>query len=339
VLILKTDTGNLGYGEAPATAVITGDTHGSILDALRFHIIPPLLGMDITQITQITQTIQQAIVHNTNAKAAAEIAVYDLYAQERGLPLYKVLGHKVVDGGEPYLRTDLTISVDRIEKMVTDSLLAIEAGYGFLKLKVGTDITLDIKRVHAIYEAVEGRARLLLDVNQGWTAEQTVTAFQKLENAGVKLELIEQPVKTDDLNGMVFITQRVNTPVMADESAFSAQQVVEILERCAADIINIKLMKAGGITSAITIADIAETYGVPCMIGCMLETSISVAAAAHFAVSRAHVITYVDLDGPALGTFNPVKGGTQFNGPNIHLNDTPGLGITSIKGLTTINGE
>jgi o-succinylbenzoate synthase len=332
ILMIETDTGHIGYGEAPATAVITGDTHGSIIDALRLHILPAIVGMDTAQLADITAAIQGAIVHNTNAKAAAEIAVYDLCAQDKNQPLYMFLG-----GGEPRLTTDLTISVDNVDKMVADSLLAVKAGYKLLKIKVGKDINLDIERVKAIYAAIDGRSHLLLDANQGWTAEQTVSALDTLERAGVKLEMIEQPVKADDIDGMQFITQRVSTPVMADESAFNLGQVVEILERKAADIINIKLMKTGGLSNAIAIANTASTFGAECMIGCMLETSISVSAAAHFAVAHAHVITRIDLDGPALGAFDPVQGGTTFDGPSIVLGDGPGLGIKSITGLNIID--
>ena len=332
ILMVETDTGHVGYAEAPPTAVITGDTHGSIIDALRLHIMPALMGMDIIGLEALTSAVQGAIVHNTNAKAAAEIAIYDLHAQARGKPLYEVLG-----GGSPYLSTDLTISVDTIEKMLADSARALELGYKTLKIKIGKDIDMDIKRILAIYAASAGKAKLILDANQGWSAAQTVRALEELESAGVQLDLIEQPVKADDIDGLAFIKERVNTPVMADESAFSAAQVTELLERRAVDIINIKLMKTGGISGAIKIADIADKFGAQCMIGCMLETSISVSAAAHFAAAYAHVITRIDLDGPALGRFDPVLGGALFNGPDIRLGDGAGLGIKAIEGLQFIS--
>ena len=333
ILLVETDTGNIGYGEAPPTAVITGDTHGSIIDALRYHIMPAIIGMNVSDLDAITSSIQGAIVHNTNAKAAAEIAIYDLCAQAQAVPLYKMLGSDT-----PHLSTDLTISVDDVDKMVADSLLALEQGYETLKIKVGKNIDLDIIRIKAIHGKTKGKAELILDANQGWSAEQTVRALDELEKAGIALDLIEQPVKADDIDGMEYITSRVNTPVMADESAFNVMQVRELLERKACDIINIKLMKTGGISNAIKIANIAKDHGAQCMIGCMLETSISVSAAAHFAAAHADVITRIDLDGPALGTFDPVDGGTTFDGPNITLGGEPGLGIHAIKDLKYIDG-
>ncbi len=332
VIIIETDTGHKGYGEAPATAVITGDTHGSILDAIRTFIMPRLIGMEITSLNEITQIIQGALVNNFSAKAAVEIAVYDLFAQFYGAPLYKILG-----GGQPRLSTDLTISVDYIDKMVADSIRACDAGYETLKIKVGKDIGVDIKRVKAIYAAVKDRALLRLDANQGWSPRQTVAALHELEEAGIELELIEQPVKGEDLKGMKYITERVRTPVMADESTFGPREVIELIQMQAADIINIKLMKTGGISNAIKIADIASIYGVECMIGCMLESSISVTAAAHLAVAKPNVITKADLDGPSLCEFNPVEGGATFDSSEITLSDEPGLGIKSIENLTMLD--
>ncbi|MEO7252295.1 MAG: dipeptide epimerase [Arenimonas sp.] len=328
VVIVTTDSGHVGYGEAPATAVITGDTHGSIIEAIRKFISPRLIGEEIANLNRITDLIQGSLERNFSAKAAVEIAIYDLFGQLYGAPLYKMLG-----GGDPVITTDLTISVDYIDKMVADSIAAVDRGFASLKIKVGKDIGVDIERVKAIYAAVAGRALLRLDANQGWTAKQAVFAMRTLEDAGVHLELLEQPVKAQDITGLKYVTDRVHTPVMADESVFGPTEVIDLIKMRAADIINIKLMKTGGISNAIRIADIAALYGVECMIGCMIESSISVAAAVHVAVAKAHVITKVDLDGPSLCAFNPVDGGVIFNESEITVTDAPGLGIREIRGL------
>jgi o-succinylbenzoate synthase len=331
VVLVRTDTGHTGYGEAPATAVITGDTHGSIIEAINTFIKPRLVGQDVAELNRNCALIQSSMERNTSAKAAVEIAVYDLFGQLYGAPLYKILG-----GGDPVITTDITISVDYIDKMVADSLAAVERGFESLKIKVGKDIELDVERVKAIYTAVEDRALLRVDANQAWTAKQAVFAIQTLEDAGVRMELVEQPVTAQDLEGMKYVTERVHTPIMADESVFGPTEVIELIRMRAADIINIKLMKTGGISNALHIADIAAMYQIECMIGCMVETSISVAAAAHVAVAKADVITKVDLDGPSLCKFNPVDGGVLFNDSEISVTDAPGLGIREIRGLEPI---
>ena len=324
VVRVTTDTGHVGHGSAPATAVITGDTHGSIIEAIRKFIGPRLIGQEVADLNRLTGLVQGALVGNSSPKAAMEIALYDLWAQLHGAPLYRLLG-----GGSPVLTTDLTISVDSIDKMVSDALSAVDRGFGSLKIKVGKDPGVDIERVKAIHAAVDGRARLRLDANQGWTAKQAVAAMRALEGAGVDLELLEQPVPARDIEGLKYVTDRVDTPVMADESAFGPAEVVELVRRRAADIICIKLMKAGGLSNAIRIADIASVHGIECMIGCMVESGISVAAAVHLAVARPDVITKVDLDGPLLCVSNPVEGGAVFDEPQISLTDAPGLGIRS----------
>jgi len=331
VVIIKTECGEIGYGAAPATPVITGDTHGSIIAAIETTIKPAIIGKDIVNLNEIIHLIQSSLMGNYSAKAAVEIAIFDLWGKLHQKPLYQLLG-----GGTPKLTTDITISIDNIEKMVTDSLLAIDQGFDVLKIKIGNDIDIDIERVKTIYQEIKNKAVIRLDVNQGWTAKQTVFASQRLEQAGVKLELIEQPVKADDFAGMKYVTERISTPIMADESAFGPKQVIELIKHNAADIINIKLMKTGGLSNAIKIADIAKIYNVECMIGCMLEGSISVAAASHFAVAKANVITKIDLDGPALAKYNSVVGGVSFNGANITLGEGAGLGIERIDGLIEI---
>jgi len=332
VVIVETDTGHTGYGSAPATAVITGDTHGSIIEAISKVISPALIGRDIANLNNLVNTVQNAIVRNFSAKAAIEIAIYDLYGQLYGAPLYQLLG-----GGDNVISTDITISVDYIEKMVEDTLVAIDRGFETLKIKVGKDPALDIERVKAIYAAVNERALIRLDANQGWTPKQTVSVMRTLENSGVRLELLEQPVRGDDIEGMKYVTERIHTPVMADESSFGPKEAIELIRQRAADIINIKLMKTGGISNAIKIADIAGIYGVNCMIGCMLESSIGVAAAAHIAVAKSSVITKVDLDTPSRGQYDPVTSGVQFNNSEIKITDLPGLGISKIDNLVMLD--
>ncbi len=332
VIIIKTDTGHRGYGSAPATAVITGETHGSIIEAIQTVIAPHIIGEDIRNLNRVVGLVQKSIFTNYSAKAAVEIAVYDLFAQSFGAPLYRVLG-----GGEPKLSTDITISVDYIDKMVEDARNAVDRGFEALKIKVGKDLALDIERIKAIAAAVSDSALLRLDANQGWTPKQTVTALRQLESSGVELEFIEQPVRGDDVEGMKYITERVSTPVMADESTFGPKEVIDLIQMRGADIINIKLMKTGGISNALNIANIAALYDVECMIGCMLETSVGVAAAAHVAVAKSNVITRVDLDAPSLAVGNPVKSGVTFEDSEIRISEAPGLGIEHIEGLTMLD--
>ncbi len=326
VVELYTSDGAVGRGEAPPTAAVTGETLGSIEAALRGHIGPALIGRAVNSLEEPLAAIEGSIVGNTSAKAAAEMAVWDLYSQYYGLPLYKLLG-----GGRNTLVTDITISVNEPEIMARDTADAIKRGYETLKIKVGVNPALDIARLRAV-RAAAPNAVIRIDANQAWTPRQAVRILEAMQAEGLDIELVEQPVKAHDIEGLEFVSANSPVPVMADESVFSPQDALKIMQCHAADYINIKLMKCGGIANALRIVSAAEVYGAECMIGCMLEAKVSVTAAVHLACAR-KTITKVDLDGPALCSVDPVNGGAEFNGKQISLTDAPGLGISSISGL------
>ncbi len=321
IIKITADDGQIGFGEAPPTAVITGDTLGSIRCAIEQFIAPNLIGMDIFDIDGIMQKLHGCILKNTSAKAAVDMAVYDLYAKALGKPLYQVLG-----GRKSHIETDLTISVNSVDEMVKDSLKAVEQGFRILKIKVGKEGLEDIKRIEAIRKAVGNDIALRIDANQGWSAKDAVKIISTMEDKGIVMDLVEQPVHAHDFKGMQYVTQHVYTPILADESVFSAEDAIHIIEGGAADLINIKLMKTGGIYEAMKICSIAEIYRVECMIGCMLESKIAVSAAAHFAAAKG-IITRADLDGPSLCSIDPYEGGPIYQGADIFMNDTPGIGI------------
>lgn len=318
---ITTDTGLEGFGEAPPTAVITGDTKGSILCAIRDFIEPALLGMELENLDGIFHRLDTCILKNTSAKAAVDMAIYDLYAKSLGQPLYRLLG-----GSKKELETDLTISVNPIPEMVADSLEAVARGYRILKIKVGREGLADVERIAEIRKAVGADIRIRVDANQGWSAKQSVSIIRSMEDRGLDIELVEQPVPAHDFAGMQFITSQVATPILADESVFSAEDAIKLIQAHAADMINIKLMKTGGIHNALKICDIAEIYGVECMVGCMLESKVAVSAAAHLAAGRG-IITRADLDGPSLCRMDPYTGGPDFEESMIRMNAAPGIGI------------
>jgi len=325
VVEIHTDTGHIGYGEAPPTGVITGDTTGSITGAIRDHISKVIIGRDVDDFEDLMRAINECIEHNTSAKAAVDMALWDLYGQLYKIPVYKLLG-----GCRKSIVTDITISVNDPEEMARDTVDAIRRGYDCLKIKVGKDADLDIRRLIAVRDAAEGKAILRIDANQGWTPKEAVRVLNRMLDMGIELELVEQPVKAFDIDGLKYVTEHSDVPVLADESVFSPMDAIKILQMRAADIVNIKLMKCGGIYNALRIATAAELYGAKCMIGCMLESKLSVNAAVHVACAR-KVITIVDLDGPSLCKEDPILGGAAFDEKLITVSDEPGLGIKGIE--------
>lgn len=325
IVELHTDCGKVGYGEAPPTGAITGDTTGAIIGAIQDHIAKTIVGRDVEDLEPLLQALQSCIVGNTSAKAAVDMAIWDLYGQLLGVPVYKLLG-----GGRKQLVTDITISVNDPETMAADAVKAVKRGYDCLKMKVGVDPTMDVRRLSAVRQAVGPEVVIRIDANQAWQPKQAVRILNQMQSQGLDIELVEQPVKAHDLAGLKYVTERSYVPVLADESVFSPENAMTILTMGAADLINIKLMKCGGVYNALKIASAAEVYGVECMIGCMLEAKISVNAAIHLACAK-NIITKVDLDGPVLCSEDPIVGGAGFQEKLITVSETPGLGIQGFE--------
>ena len=331
IVEIHTDTGAIGYGEAPPTGAITGDTTGAIIGALKDHIIKTIVGRDVEDFENLMQAVQKCIVKNNSAKAAVDMALWDLYGQLHKIPVYKMLGasrNKII--------TDITISVNDPDEMARDAINAIERGYDCLKVKVGISPELDVARLKAIRDAVGTAPLLRIDANQAWTPKQAVRILNQMQESGLDIELVEQPVKAHDFDGLKYVTERSYVPVLADESVFSPEDAMKIMQMGAADLVNIKLMKCGGIYNALKIASAAEVYGVECMIGCMLEAKVSVNAAVHLACAK-QIITKIDLDGPVLCSEDPVLGGAVFNEREITVSDEPGLGIKGIEGINYLD--
>ncbi|MEN8304223.1 MAG: dipeptide epimerase, partial [Campylobacterota bacterium] len=322
VVIVECDDGSVGYGEGAPTPQITGETMGSMIAYIEF-IKPHLIGLEIEDFDSLIKILHLLILKNTTAKSALEIALYDLKAKASKLPLYRMLG-----GTKTTFKTDITISMGEIEKMIYDSQDAVALGYDTLKIKIGDNPQKDVERVAAIHDALDKNIKLRLDANQGWSAQESVALLHALEKQNIIAEFIEQPVAADDIKGLKHIKERVQTPLLADESIFSVKDARRLLEIEAIDYVNIKLAKTAGITQALELADLSAEFGVKCMIGCMLEGPISVAAGVHVASAKADIITMLDLDAVSLLASHPVKTGIQFNESEIILSDDIGLGVS-----------
>jgi L-alanine-DL-glutamate epimerase-like enolase superfamily enzyme len=202
-----------------------------------------------------------------------------------------------------------------------------------LKIKLGSDYIEDIERLCAINDVVDKNISLKVDANQGWSQKDSVRFLNAIEGKNIAIDFLEQPVKRFDIEGLKYIKERTTTPIVADESMFSPMDAIKILENKAADMINIKLDKCGGISKAIDIAHICELYGVKCMIGCMMQGAISVGAAAHVASALSDTVVIYDLDSPMHCKISPVVGGVDFNAPNVSLSVVDGLGVRDIEGI------
>ncbi|TVY08596.1 dipeptide epimerase [Paenibacillus cremeus] len=323
---IQADDGRVGWGEAPATIVITGDSLDSIQSAIVHTFTPLLVGKSLLAYEQILQAIHHSMIGSSSAKAAVDMAIYDLVAQYCGLPLYQFLG-----GYKDQIETDFTVSVNSPKEMGEDAIRYVQEGFNVLKIKVGKDdVSEDIARIREIRSCIGNDIRIRVDANQGWQVKDAIRTIRRMEDLGLDIELVEQPVKAYDIEGLKTVTDSVETPIMADESVFSPAQAFEVLKRRAADLINIKLMKSGGIYKANIINHIAEEFGVECMMGTMIESRVAVTAAAHFAASKKN-ITRFDFDAPLMMLSDIVTGGVQYNGRVMTFPQEAGLGISDVE--------
>jgi len=323
---ITTTDGMVGYGETAASKAVTGETLPGINSALK-HIAGVLEGKTISMPRKLQQMLYRLPVKSRCAKAAMEIALYDLWSQRAGQPLYRYLG-----GSNRELHTAITISLAPVSQMVEEALGRVEQGFGTLKIKLGENMTEDLHRVETITAAIDARAKIILDANQAWQAEEAVAFMKSLQMHGITVALLEQPVPREEIGGMRYIKEHIETPLLADESVFGLEDAQRVLQEDAADLINIKLDKCAGITQAVEIARYCGSVGKECMMGCMLEGAVSVSAAAHVAAAIEQIVWY-DLDAPLLCLRQPVIGGAQFDGAAITLSESIGLGIEHIDGV------
>lgn len=324
VVKVMTDSAFIGYGGAAPTAAITGETLASIIGAIE-HIRDHLVGMELEISELVFQRLNSCLVGNNSAKAAVDMAIYDLLAKGMDVPLYQLLG-----GRANTIETDKTVSIDTPEKMAAESKGHVQSGFRVLKIKVGGDPEQDILRLQSVQDTVGADIKIRIDANQGWSAKDAVRVGKELEARQLNIELMEQPVAARDFAGLRYVRDHLAMPVVADESVFSPQDALELVSMRAVDGLNIKLMKCGGIYNALKIAAIAEAAGIPCMVGSMMESHLSVGAAAHFAASRT-IVKQFDLDAPLFCGVNPVVGGMTYEGAKVLLPEALGLGIEFLR--------
>lgn len=282
------DNGVVGVGEAPATVAITGEGIYEILNSM--YVVSEQLD---EQLIEDALEIIHASFIGSSAKAALDMAIVSLLAQQKDVPMYEYFG--ATDIGS--LKTDITISYNDVAMMLSDAKKAYENGMEILKVKVGSDILHAIEVVKTLAVQIP-HAKLLVDANQAWSEEQTLKFIESCKD--ITIELIEQPVKAHNLASLKYITQSSHIPILADESAFSLEDAKFIIQNKCADMINIKLMKCGGVSKAIEILEYARANDVKCMLGSMLEGPNSINYALHLALAYRDVIAYIDLDSPLL---------------------------------------
>ena len=323
--------GAVGWGEAPQVWQVTGDSLAGSQACLDGPLRDALVGR-AADLRESTALVQHAVVANRSAKMAADVALHDLAARRAGLTLAEHLASwsGVTTLPPTHVRTDVTLAAGSPAELAAAAAARVTDGFGTLKLKVGTDAATDVARVLAVRAAVGPDVALRLDANQGWDAFEAVRVIGALESAGTDVEVVEQPVPAGDVIGLAYVTAHVETPVMADESLFTLEDLVEIIRHDAADLVNVKLAKCGGLTPALELLRVAHLHGFGTFVGSMMESHLGVSAAAAL-VAAVGTSSLPDLDAAWWSVSSPYVGGASYDGDRLVLSERPGLGIEGVQ--------
>jgi L-alanine-DL-glutamate epimerase-like enolase superfamily enzyme len=318
---VTTADGQAGWGNACPDLEVTGETPQSVVKTLK-KLAPRVVGEDAHRANRVNYIMDEAVQGNLTAKAGINLALYDILGKDAQLSTTKLMG-----GFKDRIQTSVSIGILPLEETVAKAKGYVEQGFRILKLKVGLDADEDVRRAIAVREAVGRDVLLRLDANQGYDVATTLRVVDELENVhDVDIELIEQPTPAGELAQLKEVTGASSVPIMADESVMNISDTFVISAGQMADLINIKLMKTGGITGALRVNAVAQAGGIAAMVGCMSESIVSVAAGVAFACSQRN-IQYADLDSHFDFERDVARGGARFEDGFLYPLDKPGFGL------------
>jgi o-succinylbenzoate synthase len=291
VLVRITDDSNrIGWGESTTFHAVYGYDQKSLYHVLKDHLLPAVKGMDPRDMSALHRKMDLAIPRNLMAKCAVDLAAYDLVGQAAETPLYSLIGGRRVHR-VPVMAALGIIPPDEAADRAKE---LVAAGFEVIKIKIGSNAEQDIERIKAVRERVGNNIGLRVDANQGYdraTAHRVLTCLEPLA-----LEWIEQPLPDWDLEGLAELTGTFDTPLAVDESVYTPHDARRVIAMRAADVVNIKVPKCGGIYRSQQIAALCKSKGIPCFLGGCLETSPGAAAQAHFYTATPNVISAAEME-------------------------------------------
>jgi L-alanine-DL-glutamate epimerase-like enolase superfamily enzyme len=317
------ENGTTGIGAGCPSEYVTKEPLESTIATLQEKNLQYLVGRDISEINQLIFETNQKFPKNPAVCAAVDIALHDAFTKFLNVPLVKYLGEKIKS-----MPTSNTIGIKNVADTLKEAEEYGQRGFKILKVKLGKDLSEDIERLVKLREKFGKKFVIRIDANQGYTSEQTIEFYNKTKD--LDIELIEQPLEAKNIAGLKQLPEEIRKVIAADESLLSPKSALELVKPPrAAGIFNIKLMKCGGISNALKIADIALQEGIDLFWGCNDESIVSITAALHVAFACSNT-RYIDLDGSLDLGKDVVKGGFILNDGVMSCSNKPGLGVERI---------
>ena len=317
-LQVETDNNIVAVGCAAPDMYITGESGDMVLEHYNDRIEPLLHSADPFRYVRILEDLKNDMAGARSTLAMVDIMLYDLLAKCAGIPLYKLLG-----GYRESIPTSITIGISSLEETLEKIQYWYKTGFRIFKIKGGLNVTDDIEKIIKIREVFKTRITLSFDANQGYSVAEAIKFINATQHSGV--ELFEQPTPRDEFEWLGMVTRKTEVPVIADESLVSLKDAYRISKNGLTDVVNIKLMKVGGITESLHINSVAKSAGIEAMVGCMEECALGISAGLHFALSRPN-IAYADLDGHLDLMDDPTLDALILRDGVLHPADRPGLG-------------
>ncbi|MBX9790080.1 MAG: hypothetical protein K2Y37_14280 [Pirellulales bacterium] len=320
-----TDDGIEGAGEATVMPRWSGETMWGAAALLEQMFGPAVIGCDPSDIHEINRRLDALAVGNPFAKAAIEMACWDIRGRAAGRPVFELLGGACRDR-----RFRCRFSLGAYEPARAAEIAAerVVAGFTTIKVKVGGAASDDIARVRAVRAAVGSQVELVVDANGGWDTETAIAALAELSDC--RLSLVEQPTPREDYTGLARVRAACGLLILADESCFELGQARELVAHSACDAITVYPGKNAGIEKSRAIVEFAAAHGVPCTIGSNLELDVATAAMAHLVVACPNIAVERipgDALGPAYHEFSIAKNPLLIEGPWVTAPSGPGLGV------------
>lgn len=323
LLRLITDTPHVGLGISAPDEGVTGESPAQALWALREVVEPLLVGADPLRRAVLTEALRDALPKNPSVRAAVDMALHDLLGKAAGLPVWRMLG-----GYRSSIATSVTLFIGDTADTVVRARAFADQGFRALKLKGGVDVDADVERVLAVRAAIGPKIGLRFDANQGYSPAQAIDFHKRTQSA--ELALIEQPTPAEALSALRQVTGKVAVPVMADESILSLADAFLLAKGEFVDMMNIKLVKVGGLDAALLMNSVGRAAGLEVMVGCMDEAALSIASGVAFALSRRNV-EFADLDGHLDLLDDPTTGCLRLEEGVLFPSEEPGFGLVDLQ--------